>query len=342
MADAGRANTHTGTLSCTVAICTAGRVDTVTGGFARLAPVVAPGTEVLVVNNGPRADHRALCIGAASAFAGTGIRWEVLQEDRAGVSWARNRVLEHARTDVVTYLDDDASPVDSGWQSSMLRVLADRADVAMVTGPVLMVPPWGPGGYPPRWRSARTDGLLSCGGEDQATGYCHPTAVYGGNVAYRRDVIGNLRFDTELGWRRGQRRALAGEETLLNMQLAATGVRAWFEATAPVHHFVALERMSVGWMLRRAFALGQTQGQLAQWGQLLLHDAPGARIRAARLLAMASAKGAIRLGQGRIDRAFANLCDVALASGWLLAPRPSLSVAPTAGYSGPPPSTPDR
>ena len=107
--------------AATVVICTHNRATVVRAAIERaLGEARQAGGEVLVVDNASTDDTPALL--AALAHDAPDLR--VVQEERLGLSAARNRGLSEAHGDVVAYLDDDAVP-RPGWLAALLAPYAN-------------------------------------------------------------------------------------------------------------------------------------------------------------------------------------------------------------------------
>ena len=206
-----------------------------------LPPAVA--VRVVVADNDGTDSARQLCADAARDL---GLDLHYVHAPERNISIARNACLDAATASLVAFIDDDEL-AEPSWLSAMLAAMTDQADV--VFGHVVAV-------YPedgPAW--ARTADLHSIqptilpGGEIR-TGYTS-------NVLMRRAVIGDQRFDPELG-RSG------GEDTFFFFQLRRRGARLASAPAAIVREPAAHNRLSLGWLTRRSFRSGQTHARLLE------------------------------------------------------------------------------
>ena len=105
----------------TVVVCTRHRADDLRGCLEALAPEIASGREVIVVDNGPDPETEAAAKGAGARY---------LVEPRPGLSRARNRGVLAASGEVVIFVDDDVRP-EPGWADALLRAFdVPEVDVA--------------------------------------------------------------------------------------------------------------------------------------------------------------------------------------------------------------------
>jgi GT2 family glycosyltransferase len=111
--------------SASVVVCTRNRTDELAGCLESLAPLVAQGYEVIIVDNCPSDDSTADLVAQYP-----NIRY--VRELQPGAGAARNRGLLSATQEIVAFTDDDAR-VDAGWLTALLRNFGDPL-VAMVTG----------------------------------------------------------------------------------------------------------------------------------------------------------------------------------------------------------------
>lgn len=159
------------------------------------------------------------------------------------ISVARNACLDAATADYVAWIDDDEI-ADPDWLERLIAALQAR-DCDAVFGPVQAV-------YPddaPAWATAAdlhsTRPVQTRKGVD--TGYTS-------NALVKRAVVGERRFDPDLG-RSG------GEDTDFFTRLYVSGARFAAAPDAVVREAVGEERLGLSWLLKRAFRSGQTHAR---------------------------------------------------------------------------------
>lgn len=169
-----------------------------------------------------------------------------------GLSAARNFGAELASGDVYAFLDDDCV-ADPGWVEALVAAYEDGALAA--GGPAY--PAWPGDGDRPRYLPQQFDWLVGAGP------YCDDDTevrnTYGCNISFRADVFDDLGgFDENLGKQTGS--LAQGEEADLCRRLRDEydrGVR--YRADAAVEHLVYPDQLSPGYLLKRAYAHGQTK-----------------------------------------------------------------------------------
>ncbi len=218
-----------------------------------------PVAEIFVVVDGS-ADLAAL---AEERFAQ---RVKVIGRPHSGgVSAARNTGTRAAASEYVAFLDDDAEPAPD-WLERLLEAVAETRALG-ASGRV--DPEWC--GRPPRWLASDLWWALGCTYRGLPETRTTVRNFYGGCALVRRDVferVGGYRDD--LG--RHARGAGGGEEAEFCLRAAAqlSDARFVFEPRAVVRHLVPVERTTVGYMLRRSFAEGQSKA-------VVRHFAPAGR-----------------------------------------------------------------
>lgn len=171
------------------------------------------------------------------------VDFRYLHAPARNISVARNACLDAATADYVAWIDDD-EVADPEWLEHLIAALSAR-ECDAVFGPVRAV-------YPndaPGWATAAdlhsTRAVETRQGVD--TGYTS-------NALIRRAVVGERRFDPELG-RSG------GEDTDFFSRLHAAGARFAAAPEAVVSEAVSRDRLRLNWLLRRAFRSGQTHAR---------------------------------------------------------------------------------
>lgn len=156
------------------------------------------------------------------------------------IALARNRCLKHSAADYIALIDDDEVP-SPRWLSALLACACQyKADV--VFGPVLTSLP----GNAPAW--AREGAFFE-----------RPRFVTGtmcdtggsGNVLVKGELLKeDFRFAAEFG-------QTGGSDTVFFRQLFLAGKKLVWCDEAEVVEYVESNRLSIRWLLRRAFRSGQ-------------------------------------------------------------------------------------
>ncbi len=166
-------------------------------------------------------------------------------EPRRGIAQARNAAVATALTlqpDFVAFIDDDEMP-DDNWLIELLKVQAsENADV--VTGPVIPVF----SETPPSW-------------VEQGKFYDRPRFATGTRLTYARTsnvlIAAHLLrdpwppFDERYG-------ITGGEDTHFFMRVRLGGAFIFWADEAVVRETVPISRISVRWLLNRAYSRGNT------------------------------------------------------------------------------------
>lgn len=276
---------HTGVVDVSVIVCTFNRARSLSMTLEALDAQVTPPSlawELLVVdNNSSDATRDAIARFAASSRIP--VRYHF--EGRQGLSRARNTGISLARGAVIAFTDDDVQP-DAAWVASIALAMGEcRADV--LGGPIL--PLWSR--PPPRWleERGRLRAYLSIMEHDQrgqvTLGKHQPYAVWGANMAFRRDVFDRVgRFDVRRGIN-GTKLYRAEEHDLTRRALAA-GCVVVYDPRVRVRHRIGPDRMRVAYFTRLHF--DDAEGTVLAGGALparhLCGVPPGAYRAAARAL----------------------------------------------------------
>jgi hypothetical protein len=185
----------------TVAICTR---DNPRGLERTIGPVItalASQDELLIIDNAP-SDQATYEIVRAQVGAGRPVRY--VREDRPGLSRARNRALEEARTDLLLFTDDDVS-VDLDWIDATYQAFA-HPETAIVTGQApsaaIMTPSQAAFDRRVRWSSTMRTVFTQDWSAPDEPGYPFSAGVFGtgANMSLRRSRLAEYgAFDVRLG-----------------------------------------------------------------------------------------------------------------------------------------------
>lgn len=171
-------------------------------------------------------------------------------EPQQGLSHARNRALQEAKGEIVSFLDDDVL-VDPQWLSAVAGAFAAHA-AAVVGGRSYLVFR----SQRPSWLSEHYEFLLSRLDHGEQTLVGTDKDLYGLNFSVRRDIVFEAGgFDPSLG-RCGVASLRSGEECDLLRRVRDLGGVVVYEPRAVVGHIITGERLRMKWFMKRAFAPG--------------------------------------------------------------------------------------
>ncbi|GAA4266273.1 glycosyltransferase family 2 protein [Frondihabitans peucedani] len=191
-------------------------------------------------------------------------RWPTLtvieNAEAQGLSGARNTGVIAASSDVIAFLDDDAT-ADADWLTWMLDSFSDP-NVAGVGG--FAEPVWpdakGPALYPDEllW-------IVGCSYAGLPTGSADVRNVIGCSMAFRRGaILAAGGFSSTVG--RVGNIPLGGEETELCIRIrqADPAARIVYEPLSLVHHRVSADRGTWRYLRRRSFYEGVSKAVLSR------------------------------------------------------------------------------
>ena len=221
-------------------ICTLDQPDSLQRTVASLShQTLAPDAyEIIVVINGtkPRLSF-PLASPAALTFA---------REARIGLSLARNKGLDTARAQLVTFIDDDAI-AHPQWLERLLRSFAQDAAIVSVGGRII-----------PAWQSPRPIWLLdyflkyySCMDLGACPRFLKPGQfLVGTNMAFKKEILQQCQgFSQRLG-RKGSN-LMSCEEWPIFDYIDRLKLKKYYCPEAVVEHIIKPERMTIPWLLRR-------------------------------------------------------------------------------------------
>jgi len=236
----------------TVAVCTWNRarlLDQTLAGLQEL--VIPPGVEweVLVVNNNCSDDTDVVIDRHAARLPLRGVH-----EPKQGIANARNAAVRAARGDMIFWTDDDVL-VDPQWLSEYCAAVRQWPEVVFFGGPIA---PWFET-PPPAWMVANWPRVRDMFGEWRFTESAKEIDIqslpFGSNYAVRTDVQSGYRYDSNLGHIGDTPRF--GEETAVLRQMFLDGHRGRIIPSARVRHFIPQHRLTLDYVCRWYFALGQ-------------------------------------------------------------------------------------
>ncbi len=177
-----------------------------------------------------------------------------IYEPILGLSAARNRGANEAKSPILAYLDDDAI-ASPNWLKTLVQAYENNGKLAIAGGKVTLI--WPENRTPPRWLSTELSGGLGYYDlGEQTINITSPNLTPRGvNYSLRKTFLEEVGgFDVNLG-RKGKN--LLSNEELYMTELALN--KGWEVAYLPealVQHNVAPERMEVNWFLSRSWWQG--------------------------------------------------------------------------------------
>jgi len=248
-----------------------------------------------------------------------------------GLSGARNTGLAAATEPVTVFLDDDAEALP-GWLASLTEPFA-RADVVATGGSVR--PRW-PGARP-AWLPPAFDWVVGCsylGLPDAQVPIRNPI---GANMSMRTGLALDAGgFSTIVGRVGGKPRGCEETELAIRLTASQPGGVVLYVPTAAVDHYVARERVRLGYFLRRCWNEGVSKAivvRLAGAGPGLERERQHATVVIPR--AMAADLRAFCTGKpAALARAVVAAFGLAAATGGYLSGRLSAAGAPQRAARG--------
>lgn len=228
-----------------IAICTWNRAPLLRQTLERMTQLRVPEGStltILVVNNNSTDETPAVIDEFRSRLP-----LQDLFVSQPGISYARNAALEALDADYILFTDDDVL-VDEDWAVNFMAA-AERHPTAVAFGG--RIDPWFP---------SPADPILVQAFPALARGFCgldrgpaervlsDEEDVTGANMAFRKALVGAVRFRTDLGVTGTN--TLGGDELDFQTQLRRNGGQVVWVPTMRIQHYVAPARMALPYLLK--------------------------------------------------------------------------------------------
>lgn len=241
----------------TIALCTWNRAELLRnalGSFTRLIVPTGLEWEVVVVDNNSTDQTKQVAAEFSSSLP---IRY--VFEPEQGLSRARNRAIREARGALVLFTDDDVV-ADSRWLAEYATEVDRHPEAAFFGGTIdvsFAV-------EPPRWLTNNLDAFAGAFairrlGHGVRRIRSREDLPYGANMAFRRHVLHDGSFATDLG--RMGADLLSGEETELMERLLAQGEHGIWVGSARVEHVIGKDRLSRAYIYDYFFWHGRARAR---------------------------------------------------------------------------------
>jgi glucosyl-dolichyl phosphate glucuronosyltransferase len=248
-------------IDITVCVCTRNRASELSVLLQSLCELDVPTGlvwEVLIVDNGSTDATQETVKRYADRLP---IRRVV--ESRAGVAYARNRVLDEARGAYTCWVDDDVE-VAQDWLTAYISSFERHPEAAVFGGvvePVLEPPtPAWFAKLAPLWPLSTLVARRDLGDAEFQLTFENDRMPWGANMALKTAAQKTVRFDTNLGPSPHFRRT--GEETEMLFDLMKTGVTGWWVPASRVRHHIVAQRQNRKYFFRYYYAVGETMAYL--------------------------------------------------------------------------------
>ncbi len=243
----------------TVAICTWNRCELLNKTLMRMHQLVVPkgiSWELLIIDNN--------CTDATGAVIDqhqNSLPIRRIVEEKQGHSYARNRALMECESDWLIYTDDDVL-VSLEWLVNYVDAISNASeDCGILGGPI------------EPWFEIEPNVDLVKGIPVVGDGFCGKTVPadlvitkhseslpFGANFGIRKSLVKGMRFDTNLGLKKGSR--VVGEETEFMRRLLENGTQGLWVTKAMVKHWIPRQRIMLASVARHLFGLGRTSAIL--------------------------------------------------------------------------------
>lgn len=234
-------------MKLSVVICTWNRAPALAATLATLAEAAAPDCEweVVVVSN----DCSAATANAVRPWIGR-MPLRLVEEPKAGLSYARNRGVAEARGDYIIWADDDVL-LDRGWLRAYERAFREKPEAVFFGGTITPVFE----GSPPAWLIAALPLVENIYAARRPQVNLAPIASekdelpFGANYAVRAAEQRRHLYDPARGRRPGNL-ILDGEETAVIHRLIQEGHAGVWVREAILQHVMPPERQTHAYIRR--------------------------------------------------------------------------------------------
>jgi len=224
-------------MNISVVVCTYNRCESLKRTLKGFSEVVYPegySWELVLVDNNSKDETKMI---AEEFKEESGLNVKYVFEAKQGLSYARNRGINHSKGEIIAFTDDDVM-VDRYWLSNIERAFEEHG-VSCVGGKIL--PVWE---IPkPKWLKHDLHYMLALLDYGDKPFYLKSPIIWGANFSVKADIFGKYGgFDTNLGRIPG--RLFAGEETEFVRRILNKGEKILYDPNAVVYHYISGDKIS--------------------------------------------------------------------------------------------------
>jgi glycosyltransferase involved in cell wall biosynthesis len=238
------------TAEITVAICTYNREKYLPQLFASIvAQTLEPQRfEILLIDNNSPGDTKELFdrfMESQPTFTA-----HYYLETSQGLSHARNRSIQEAKTQLITFLDDDAF-IAPNYLETLVKAFQEFPECGAIGGPIHLHYE----AVKPSWENPYLNSLLGYFNQGTQAFFFEKDYPRGSNMAFRTSIFERIgRFNVELG--RIGKRMYGGEEKDLFKRIYQASIPVRYVPEAMVYHCVPLERTTCEFIKKQALGTG--------------------------------------------------------------------------------------
>lgn len=222
-------------VSISAIICTYNREKFIGAALQSLVSQTLPAEiyEILVIDNNSSDHTQDICQQFIAAHPQYKIRY--LVEMQRGVSFARNRAIREAQSDILAYMDDDAE-ADPHFLETILKFMQAHPEVVGAGGKII---PKYPETGEPRWMNRFLGGFVARQNHGEKMRKYNYFMKYpiGCNMTYRRHILEKTAgFNTSLMFR--------SEDKFINHEVKKISDNIWYLPGSVVYHNIDADRVS--------------------------------------------------------------------------------------------------
>lgn len=221
--------------------------------------------ECIVVNN--RSTDDTAVRFAAFATEHPDFRLRMVDEEQAGVSYARNRGIAEAQAPLLAFIDDDEW-IEPHFLSAYVDFFEARPDASVAGGRIIAEYPDGRPAWLSKYPETAIANVMDFGTEARL--FPANRVPGSGNMAIRRTVFESCgTFDPRFG--RVGNRLTGGEENDLFERLQKRGYALWYVPDAVMHHVIPAAKLTESYFRNLCRNIGLNQRQRARVHKRQLH-----------------------------------------------------------------------
>lgn len=207
--------------------------------------------EIILVDNNSKDQTAEICTDFRQKNPSINFRYVL--ETRQGLSFARNRGIDEAQSDILVFIDDDAIP-EKEYLYHISRFFETTPDAAAAGGRI----------YPlfeskrPVWMPDILTSLVAAIDLGDHVCLFKKKFPIGANMIFRKSTIRKYGpFNVNLG-RRGDNLEGAEEKDLF-LRVTKAGEKVYYIPDAIVHHFIPDKRLTFAFFRRQALGIGYSE-----------------------------------------------------------------------------------